>query len=528
MKRFCLMMLCAACAFGHYAHAMPIGLRIAMMGGRKTAEQPPVVQATYKLTFDANGGTVSFSSKDVVLGAQIGELPEPERDGHSFGGWYVNGEKISETTIYALEADSTATAQWTKQTEPEPEPQPPPPPGPQPQPEPEPQPQPEPPPEPGPGPQPQPQPQPQPEPRPGPQPEPQPQPEPEPGLYDDVEGNVPTIAACEYSGYLMDVFGHIKGTILVKVGKPDKKSLSSVKATVQLVGSSRTVNLKPLKNAKVAISANGPTTVMLFGGLACKVTLGADGLSGYYGVYAIGGARNFFTSKSKAESNAANALLAKLPGAVNVVWDGGSASASLMKRGKVRVSGALSDGKTKISANAALLIGEEWFCIPVFAPRAGLSFKIWLSRDGKKTAVEGLGDGAVVGAAGTVPKGATFRIDGKEFAAMWGLSPLPYLPDGLSVARNGTKWTVAGGAKAGRLTMKNGVLDASKAGENPAGLKLTYSAKDGSFKGSFKAYAVVGGKLKATTVNVSGVMIGSRGYGSASIKKLGSCPVTIE
>ena len=84
------------------------------------------------------------------------------------------------------------------------------------------------------------------------------------------------------------------------------------------------------------------------------------------------------------------------------------------------------------------------------------------------------------------------------------------------------------GAKAGKLVMKNGVLDDSKAGANPSGLKLTYSAKDGSFKGSFKAYSVVVGKLKATTVNVSGVMIGSKGYGTATIKKLGSLPVTIE
>ncbi len=52
--------------------------------------------------------------------------------------------------------------------------------------------------------------------------------------------------------------------------------------------------------------------------------------------------------------------------------------------------------------------------------------------------------------------------------------------------------------------MRNGVLDDSKAGANPSGLKLTYSAKDGSFKGSFKAYSVVAGKLKSTTVNVSG------------------------
>ena len=46
--------------------------------------------------------------------------------------------------------------------------------------------------------------------------------------------------------------------------------------------------------------------------------------------------------------------------------------------------------------------------------------------------------------------------------------------------------------------MKKGVLDDSKAVANPAGLKLTYYAKDGSFKGSFKAYSVVNGKLRTS------------------------------
>jgi hypothetical protein len=71
-------------------------------------------------------------------------------------------------------------------------------------------------------------------------------------------------------------------------------------------------------------------------------------------------------------------------------------------------------------------------------------------------------------------------------------------------------------------------VDSSKAGENPSGLKLTYKAKDGTFKGSFKVYCDVGGKLKATSVTVTGVQIGSKGYGTATIKGQGSVPVTIE
>ena len=100
-----------------------------------------------------------------------------------------------------------------------------------------------------------------------------------------------------------------------------------------------------------------------------------------------------------------------------------------------------------------------------------------------------------------------------------------YLPDGVPVTQNGAKWVVP---KAGKIALKKGVVDDSKAGENPSALKLTYKAKDGSFKGSFKVYADVGGKLKTTTVNVMGVMVGGVGYGTATVKKVGNVSVKVE
>ena len=98
----------------------------------------------------------------------------------------------------------------------------------------------------------------------------------------------------------------------------------------------------------------------------------------------------------------------------------------------------------------------------------------------------------------------------------------------MSVAQGGARWTVAGGAKAGKVVVKNGVVDDSGAGANPSALKLTYAAKSGTFKGSFKVYAVANGKLKATTVNVAGVMIGGKGYGAATVKKQGGVPIAVE
>ena len=109
----------------------------------------------------------------------------------------------------------------------------------------------------------------------------------------------------------------------------------------------------------------------------------------------------------------------------------------------------------------------------------------------------------------------------KGLAALSGLYG-EYLPNGIDVAANGTKWIVAGGVKAGKVAFVKGgnTVDESKLGTNPSGLKLTYKQKDGTFKGSFKAYNLESnGKIKAYTANVTGVMIGAKGYGTATIKK---------
>ena len=173
-------------------------------------------------------------------------------------------------------------------------------------------------------------------------------------------------------------------------------------------------------------------------------------------------------------------------------------------------------------------MGETWCCVPVVYAKKGvrLAFTLWLPAATSAAApvVVGLGGDVKAGKPGTLKAGAAFHIDATAFAAAWGQAALPYLPDGVPVA-GGTKWKLP---KAGKIAMKKGVLDDSKAGENPSALKLTYKAKDGSFKGSFKAYADVGGKLKSATVNVVGVLIGDTAYGTATIKKSGSVGVKVE
>ena len=102
-----------------------------------------------------------------------------------------------------------------------------------------------------------------------------------------------------------------------------------------------------------------------------------------------------------------------------------------------------------------------------------------------------------------------------------------FLPWEVSVT-TGARWTLpaAGSVKYDREA--EDYVD-SKDSSNPAGLKLTYVAKMGTFKGSFKMYAEdAGGRLKKYTVNVSGVLVGGVGYGTATAKGVGSWPVSIQ
>ena len=102
------------------------------------------------------------------------------------------------------------------------------------------------------------------------------------------------------------------------------------------------------------------------------------------------------------------------------------------------------------------------------------------------------------------------------------------LPDGVKVDSVGGKWSLP---KAGKVafTKDKSDLDVSKFGENPAGLKLSYAAKTGAFKGSFSLYRQTApGKLKKEKATVNGVVVNGVGYGSAVIKKTGSMPVTVK
>ncbi len=74
---------------------------------------------TYKVTFNANGGTTPTASKNVTYDSTYGTLPTPTKDGHTFKGWYTSasgGTQITSSTKVSITSAHTLYAQWTTNT----------------------------------------------------------------------------------------------------------------------------------------------------------------------------------------------------------------------------------------------------------------------------------------------------------------------------------------------------------------------------------------------------------------------------
>ena len=74
-----------------------------------------------------------------------------------------------------------------------------------------------------------------------------------------------------------------------------------------------------------------------------------------------------------------------------------------------------------------------------------------------------------------------------------------------------------------------GISDPRKT--NRSSMRLTYNAKKGTFSGSFKVYALdtsgTRPRLRKHSARVSGIVVGSVGYGRAEIRNVGTFPVTV-
>lgn len=208
----------------------------------------------------------------------------------------------------------------------------------------------------------------------------------------------------------------------------------------------------------------------------------------------------------------------------------------ISKKGVVKVSAAatlLIDGKAKkVTAKAVNVVLDATGRISptalVFkAPIGEMVFA--MGADGTftlKNASYAMVDEPVGGALHG-GSGGTFRL--KEFDLdVPGVILDDILPFEEGFGVTGVKWQFAKAATVkwakDRVTKEYDlVVDDSRGKTNLSGLKLTYTAKTGIFKGSFKAYALEekNGKMKLMkyTVNVIGLVVNGKGVGEASCKR---------
>ena len=73
----------------------------------------------YKVSFNANGGTVTPAEKTVTYGSTYGELPTLTREGYTFAGWFTEkdvGTQVTAVTTVTTAADHMLYAHWTANT----------------------------------------------------------------------------------------------------------------------------------------------------------------------------------------------------------------------------------------------------------------------------------------------------------------------------------------------------------------------------------------------------------------------------
>ena len=291
------------------------------------------------------------------------------------------------------------------------------------------------------------------------------------------------------------------------------------------------------------------------GGRYLYVEMSSEGLYGEYAddesYYEIQGVRDLFASTDSDDKAYVSEVLANWKKTVRCAWQSESDGETSFEgyntmtftvgaKGKTKIAGTLVDG-TKFSVTSQMIIGGDGSCyVPVVVSKknVNLAFYLILSEDGFSSCtgdgieVDGLDMDYFVVGSSTEIFGDTLTVEVDTSAYLWdllggdeGCVYTEFLPDGLEIAVKGTKLTLP---KAGKVVMdRYGEIDYDKAGDNPSGLKLSYKAKDGTFTGSFKAYVDYNGRLKTVTVSVSGLIIEGIGYGTATVKKVGSVPFNL-
>ncbi len=67
---------------------------------------------SYTVELDAGEGSCQTDKITVTYGQEIGELPTCTREGHKFDGWYLDGVKVNENTVWTIDGAKKLVAQY--------------------------------------------------------------------------------------------------------------------------------------------------------------------------------------------------------------------------------------------------------------------------------------------------------------------------------------------------------------------------------------------------------------------------------
>ena len=219
------------------------------------------------------------------------------------------------------------------------------------------------------------------------------------------------------------------------------------------------------------------------------------------------------------------------------------------KNGEVSVLGTITglDGK-KLTAKGGKVTVSGELATATLAVKGGTTATVTVGMDGVSGSWNGAEITSAVVGGNWTKGGATVSVDAGDVSMFAGRVQRDLLPNDEQATVNGGKWSFKKAAGVKWAKPKKGaeppeiydeesgkglIVDTSANKTNLSGLRLTYTPKKGTFKGSFKVYALEGAgkttKLKKYTVNVTGLVVDGIGYGVATCKKpAASWPVTVE
>lgn len=359
-----------------------------------------------------------------------------------------------------------------------------------------------------------------------------------------------------YDGYLLNDESGVVGTIQLKTSRAkwnrkEEETNVTANATISLLGEG-------------TIKLNGVLGEDLSGELASKskraseervleVALTGSGMEGTFGDYAVVGTRYIYGKRTYLDRSKAMAADEDWNGYYVVALKAESGESSLgngyvglsvqiKSGGSGRVTGTMPDG-TKVAYTGRLEVLDDYCLLPVVVPlysgkKGGFGFLMAFSNEGvsasgvsrwENTAAPFTSEMAAEGAGNvtSILSGASFSVEG-GFEIEGVEIDESLLPDNVYVTTSGTKWRVP---KADRVKFikDDAAYEVQTEYGNPAGLALSFNAKTGTFRGSFKVFGVTeAGKSKKYTAVVNGVVLNGEGFGVATIKKVGAVPVILK